>query len=47
MALSEFDIAYLSTVPAINAYVASDAGETSNGALALPSVLGDQTVGAV
>jgi hypothetical protein len=43
----DFYITYLSAVPAFNSHVASDAGETSNGTLVLPSVLGDQTIGAI
>jgi hypothetical protein len=38
---------YLCAVPAFDTHVSSNAGEASNGALALPAVLGDQTVGAI
>jgi hypothetical protein len=38
---------YLCAVPAFDTHVSSNAGEASNGALALPAVLGDQTVGTI
>jgi hypothetical protein len=45
--MEEWVIAYLRAVPSSNAHVSSDTWETSNGALVLPAVLGDETVGTV
>jgi hypothetical protein len=38
---------YLCAVPACNTHVSSNAGKASDGALVLPAVLGDQTVGTI
>jgi hypothetical protein len=40
-------IMYLCAVPAFDTHVTADAGETSNGTLGLPAVLGHQTVGTI
>jgi hypothetical protein len=40
-------VMYLCAVPAFNTHVTTDAGETSNGTLVLPAVLGLQTVSTI